>query len=185
MCGGNRQQGHSPDSSCFRSAPEVRPLPSTDVTRLLRYYEPVRHPTRPGLSLAGVRLGDTPPTAGVSRVAWTFLVQTCRRQYPGGNAGGDEVVPPVILASAAFPIPLLGRLPHHAFRGLHSVHIRYGLSARGVAIRPFPSKASTVLLPPLPLRSLPAGMTSCRVGIAPTERSRLGTAHKGDASNYP
>jgi hypothetical protein len=27
---------------------------------------------------------------------------------------------------------------------------------------------------------LPAGTTSCRVGIAPTERSRLGTAHKGD-----
>src|ERR1035438_756736 len=46
--------------------------------------------------------------------------------------------------------------------------------------RPFPSKASTVSLPPLPLRLLPAGTTSCRVGIAPTERSRLGTAHKGD-----
>ena len=54
--GGNRQHGHSPDSSYFRSAPEVRPLPSTDVTRLPRYYEPVRHPPRPGLSLAGVRL---------------------------------------------------------------------------------------------------------------------------------
>jgi hypothetical protein len=27
---------------------------------------------------------------------------------------------------------------------------------------------------------LPAGTTSCRVGIAPTEMSRLGTAHKGD-----
>ena len=49
--------------------------------------------------------------------------------------------------------------------------------------RPFPSKASTVSLPPLPLRLLPAGTTSCRVGIAPTERSRLGTAHKGDIVN--
>ena len=36
---------------------DVRPLPSTGVTRLQRYYEPVRHPTRPGLSLAGVRVG--------------------------------------------------------------------------------------------------------------------------------
>ena len=31
------------------------PLPSTGVTRLQRYYEPLRHPGRPGLSLAGVR----------------------------------------------------------------------------------------------------------------------------------
>src|SRR5450432_3574877 len=43
----------------FRDAPEVRPLPSTGVTRLPRYYEPLRHPTRPGLSLTGVRLAVT------------------------------------------------------------------------------------------------------------------------------
>ncbi len=60
LAGGDRQHGHSPDSGCFRSTPEVRPLPSTGITRLQRYYEPVRHPTRPGLSLAGVRLGVTP-----------------------------------------------------------------------------------------------------------------------------
>jgi hypothetical protein len=35
---------------------ELRPLPSTGVTRLQRYSEPLRHPKRPGLSLAGVRL---------------------------------------------------------------------------------------------------------------------------------
>jgi hypothetical protein len=46
--------------------------------------------------------------------------------------------------------------------------------------RPFPSKASAVSLPPLPLRLLPAGATSCRVGIAPTEDRHLFTAHKGD-----
>jgi hypothetical protein len=74
-----------------------------------------------------------PPTAGVSRVAWLLLMQTCRRHYPGGNAGGAGVVPPDILASAAFPIPLLGRLPHFPFRGLLGVHACYGLSARGVA----------------------------------------------------
>ncbi len=60
-------------------------------------------------------------------------MHTCRRHYPGGNAGGAEIVPPVNLASAAFPIPLLGRLPHHPFRGLLGVHSRYGLPARGVA----------------------------------------------------
>src|SRR4051812_17139174 len=38
---------------------ELRPLPSTGVTRRRRYYGPVRHPARPGLSLAGVRLEVT------------------------------------------------------------------------------------------------------------------------------
>src|SRR5271165_6912705 len=35
---------------------ELRSLPSPGVTRLQRYYEPLRHPKAPGLSLAGVRL---------------------------------------------------------------------------------------------------------------------------------
>ena len=35
---------------------ELRSLPSAGVTRLQRYYEPLRHPTAPGLSLTGVRL---------------------------------------------------------------------------------------------------------------------------------
>src|SRR5450755_3859175 len=38
---------------------ELRPLPSTGITRLRRYYEPLRHPRRPGLSLAAVRLAVT------------------------------------------------------------------------------------------------------------------------------
>ena len=40
---------------------ELRPLPSTGVTRLRRYYGPLRHPKRPSLSLAGVRLRVTRP----------------------------------------------------------------------------------------------------------------------------
>ena len=35
---------------------ELRPLPSAGVTRFPRYYEPLRHPRAPGLSLTGVRL---------------------------------------------------------------------------------------------------------------------------------
>src|SRR5580692_5777949 len=35
---------------------ELRSLPSTSVTRFPRYYEPLRHPKAPGLSLTGVRL---------------------------------------------------------------------------------------------------------------------------------
>jgi hypothetical protein len=54
-------------ASCVRL--QLRPLPSTGVTRLRRYYEPLRHPTRPGLSLASCQLIHTAITAGTSRVA--------------------------------------------------------------------------------------------------------------------
>jgi hypothetical protein len=39
-------------------------VPSPGVTRLQRYYEPLRHPTAPSLSLAGVWLVK-PELAGV------------------------------------------------------------------------------------------------------------------------
>ncbi len=35
---------------------ELRPLPSTDITRLLQYYEPLRHPKVPRPSLTGIWL---------------------------------------------------------------------------------------------------------------------------------
>ncbi len=66
---------------------EPRPLPSAGITRLRRYYGPLRHPKRPGLSLAGVRLRGTPLTAWASRVAFDLRLPTCRRQYPGGPLG--------------------------------------------------------------------------------------------------
>ncbi len=70
---------------------ELRPLPSTRVIRRLRYYEPLRHPRWPGLSLTGVRLRVTrPPPLGVSRVALDLRVPTCRRHYPGGPLGSDR-----------------------------------------------------------------------------------------------
>jgi len=42
--------------------PELRSLPSTGITRSPRYYEPLRHPKAPGLSLAGVQLLGCPST---------------------------------------------------------------------------------------------------------------------------
>src|ERR1039457_5087054 len=58
-------------ASCVRL--ELRPLPSTGVTRLPRYFEPLRHPIRPGLSLASCQLILTAITAGGSRVASGLL----------------------------------------------------------------------------------------------------------------
>jgi len=76
-----------------QNTPEVRPLPSTGVTRLRRYYEPLRHPKRPGLSLAGLRLAVT------HRHRWGFPccvrspLQTCRHHYPGGTVKGIRLLP--------------------------------------------------------------------------------------------
>src|SRR4029077_8663915 len=48
---------------------QLRPLSPTGVPRLHRSYEPLRHPKRPGLSLASCQLVTTTTTAGASRVA--------------------------------------------------------------------------------------------------------------------
>src|SRR5262249_60591755 len=86
--------------------------------------------------------------------------------FPRWDRRWDRVAP-LEPATAAFPIPLLGRLPHYLFRGLLSVHSRYGLPARGIASRSFPSEAPAASLPPPPLRLLPAGATRARWALHP------------------
>ena len=65
---------------------ELRPLPSTGVTRLQRYCEPLRHPTAPDLSLAGIRL-VIPDHASRLPVLRTLSLCTCCRHYPGAATG--------------------------------------------------------------------------------------------------
>src|SRR5467141_681545 len=65
---------------------ELRSLPSTGITRLQRYYEPLRHPTAPGLSLAGVQL-IIPDHASRFPVLRALSLCTCCRHYPGAAAG--------------------------------------------------------------------------------------------------
>ena len=167
----------------FQNAPEVRPLPSAGITRFQRYYGPLRLPGRAGLSLAGCRLGHAPSAWGLPCCVG-LPAPTCRRHYPGGNAGGAAVAPP--MPSRRRPSPSLCWVGCHITRFeacsafTHVTAYRLAESLK----RPFPSKASTVSLPPLPLRLLPAGATSCRVGLVPTESPRLGTAHKGDRVHY-
>ena len=60
---------------------ELRSLPSTGVTRLQRYYEPLRHPKAPSLSLAGFRLVIADHAMGLP-VLRTLSLCTCCRHYP-------------------------------------------------------------------------------------------------------
>jgi hypothetical protein len=69
-------------ASCVRL--QLRPLPSTGVTRLRRYYEPLRHPSRPGLSLTSCQLIHLAITAGTSRVAHGPLCLHAVANTPAG-----------------------------------------------------------------------------------------------------
>jgi hypothetical protein len=65
---------------------ELRSLPSTGVTRLQRYYEPLRHPRAPSLSLAGLRLVVADHALGLP-VFRALSLCTCCRHYPGAASG--------------------------------------------------------------------------------------------------
>ena len=114
-------------TSCVRLEP--RPLPSTGITRLHRYYGPLRHPTAPGLSLTGVRLVIPHHAEGLP-VLRALPLCTCCRYYPGAATG-------CMLRSLPQPYQpspkwRSGRPAHRPFRGLLSVHSRYGLHTRVV-----------------------------------------------------
>src|SRR5215472_10513404 len=75
------------------------------------------------------------------------------------------------------PIPLSCRPAHRPFRGLLGVHSRCSLHTRAVTVfRDRYPGASDISSPPCLLRLLPAGAKR-RVGLAPTGKRRLVTAH--------
>ena len=159
-------------TSCVRL--ELRPLPSLGITRVHRYYEPLRHPMPPGLSLAGRRLIIPDHGTGLP-VLRTLSLWTCCRHYPGAAAG--RCLRSYRPAMSAFPERGVGSACTSSFSRL---------ARRSLALRPAHSrghqfatrypKASAVSLPPRLLRLLPAGAIG-RVGFAPTGKRRLTTAH--------
>src|SRR5712692_9187861 len=166
----------------FQNVPEVRPLPSPGVTRPHRYYEPVRRPTRPGLSLAGARLGVAPPTAGVSRVALRLLCRHAVAITPVGPR----------LGSCRSPGNRDGGLPH-TFAGSAPTFPVSRPAQRSLTLRPacsrnrprrsFPSKASTAPLPLPPLRLLPAGATLAGRDLHPLRTNALARRTKVSGTN--
>jgi hypothetical protein len=153
---------------------ELRSLPSTGVTRLQRYYEPLRHPRAPGLSLAGIRLAIAGHTLGLP-VLRTLSLCTCCRHYPGAAAGRT-------LRSTS---PSRISLPRKGCRvGLRIVLFEAcsaftRVTACTLALSPirdtltegFSHFVSSMTAP------VASGWSGCRVGLAPTGKRRLSTAH--------
>src|SRR5262249_47827359 len=107
---------------------ELRPLPSTGITRLPQYYEPLRHPSAPGLSLTGVRLIILDHALGLP-VLRALSLCTCCRHYPGAAAG-------CIPRSSQ---PSRSSLPRfHCRVGLHIVLSR--IARRSLTLRPAHSR---------------------------------------------
>src|SRR5258708_22979912 len=109
---------------------ELRSLPSTGVTRLPRYYEPLRHPRAPSLSLTGFRLVIADHALGLP-VFRALSLCTCRRHYPG--AASERIASLIFIQTyQSSPKGLSGRPAHCPFRGLLGVHSRCGLHTLAV-----------------------------------------------------
>src|SRR5882672_8229904 len=154
---------------------ELRSLPSTGVTRLHRYYEPLRHPRAPSLSLTGFRLVIADHALGLPvfrTLSCVHAVATTPAQRLGALL--RSFAPPPCQPS---PIWLSGRPAHCPFRGLLGVHSRYGLHTRAVTVyrdtlsEGFSHFVTSMTAP------VASGWSGCRVGLAPTGKRRLFTAH--------
>jgi hypothetical protein len=75
------------------------------------------------------------------------------------------------------PIWQSGRPPHCPFRGLLGVHSRYGLHTRAVTVfRDTLSEGFSYFVASI-AAPVASGWSGCRVGLAPTGKRRLFTAH--------
>ena len=153
---------------------ELRSLPSAGITRLQRYYEPLRHPKAPGLSLTGLRLVVANRALGLP-VFRALSLCTCCRHYPGAASGRITS----LISSRRSSLPRKG-----CRVGLRIVLFEACSAFTRVA-------ACTLALPPIRdtliegfshfvtsmTAPIASGWSGCRVGLAPTGKRRLVTAH--------
>src|SRR6266478_1514022 len=143
---------------------ELRSLPSPGVTQFQRYCGPLRLPTAPGLSLAGVRL-IIPDHALGSPVLRTLSLCTCCRHYPGAAPGrtyfalspsrislprkGHRVGLRIVLfeACSAFTRVTACTLALSPIRDTHSEGFSYFVTSTAAPVA--------------------SGWSGCRVGLAP------------------
>ena len=152
-----------------------RLLPSPGVTRLHRYNEPLRHPKRPGLSLASCQLIHTAITAGTSRVA---LDPLCLHAVATTPAGLMDFVRSYDSISFGLPSTRGGSAPASLFSGpaRRSLTLRPARSPSRLATlytRGFSSLvASTAALIATGWSELAPGRVYPRCGPAPSRRTR-------------
>ena len=107
----------------IRSTPEVRPLPSTGVDRLLQYCGPLRLPARLHAAHCGVEGRDSPASPGLPRCA----CHPSPRATPTTPVDHDGCACRLLPHhAAAFPVTQAGRRPRLPFRGLLRIHSRCG-----------------------------------------------------------
>jgi hypothetical protein len=149
-------------------------LPSTGVTRLQRYYEPLRHPMAPDLSLAGTRLVIADRAMGLP-VLRTLSLCTCRRHYPG--AASERIVS--LISSRRISLPRKGCRVDLRIVLFEACSAFTRVTACTLALSPirdtliegFSHFVSSMTAP------VASGWSGCRVGLAPTGKRRLVTAH--------
>src|SRR5271163_4790648 len=153
---------------------ELRPLPSPGVTRLHRYYKPLRHPTVPSLSLTGVWLVIPDRALGLP-VLRALSLCTCCRQYPGAAIG--RRLRSSHPAVSAFPEIAVGSAYTSSFSRLarRSLALRPAHSRRHLYVtcytEGFSHFVSSMTAP------VASGWSVHRVGLSPTGKRRLLTAH--------
>src|SRR5262249_27068105 len=151
-----------PILSVVKSAPEVRGLPSTGVTRLQQYYAPVRLPPQPPPVMLAF---EAPPSPRRVSPVTRITFRTCRAHYPGGSNG---CVCRCFPARVAFPVYLAGRHPRFTFEACSGFT---RVTARPVAQPPkaaFVTRLRQGQLPSNAARQLPDRSTPIWVDSAST-----------------
>ena len=158
-------------TSCARL--ELRSLPSAGVTQLRRYYEPLRLPRALGLSLAGVRLVIADRALGVP-VLRTLSLCTCCRHYPGAAAGPIPAHSP-----SRISLPRKGRRVGLRIVLFEACSAFTRVTACTLALPPVRDTLTRGFSHFVASMTAPAasGWSGCRVGLAPTGKRRLITAH--------
>ncbi len=154
--------------------PKSSPFPPPALPGFLRYYEPVRHPVRPGLSLTGVRLG------GRHSRHWNCVLRAISH---GGHAvattpAGSWGMMSFYSTSDSVPSRKqpLGRLPHLGLlrHAPAFTHVAACLLAESPpATRCVEGSGDFVTSIAAPIAT--GWNDSCRAGFTPAEDARLGT----------
>ena len=109
---------------------------------------------------------------GVSRVASVLLVQACCRHYPGGIVAGIGLLPGQRRRRPSPNVRWVGSRIKY-FEACSAFTRVTACLLAGSPVRPLPSEASAVSLPPLPLRLLLAGATVARWELHPLKNDAL------------